>query len=130
MPGKILIVDDEDLVVRSLEKLLRKAGYEVISARTAEQGMERLKQFDFDLIVSDIRMPGMGGVEMVRKMRSLLDESKRGRIPEIFISGFASDEMTKEVEGLKPSEYVYKPFDMRIFLGLVEKHIKKSNQPC
>ena len=126
MSGKILIVDDEDLVIRSLERLLKKAGYETMSVTRADDAIAKVKDGDFDLIVSDIRMPGMDGVQMVKEIRRVLEESKRKKIPEIFMTGYANADTAKEAEGLQVAEYVYKPFDIKQFLELVGRHIKKG----
>ncbi|PIQ87550.1 MAG: response regulator [Candidatus Omnitrophica bacterium CG11_big_fil_rev_8_21_14_0_20_45_26] len=125
MASKILLVDDEMLVIKSLDRLLKKAGYEVVTVTDATAALKEVKRSDFDLIISDIRMPGKDGVNLIREIRSLLQSEKRQRIPEIFMTGYASEEVGKEAEKLKVAEYIYKPFDLSQFLNLVRKHVKK-----
>src|SRR3989338_1192251 len=101
MPKKILIVDDEELVLKSIDRLLKKAGYEVVVARNGTHAVEEVKKSDFDLIVSDIRMPGVDWVQMIKEIRALLDTQGRKKIPEIFITGYANEETSKQAESLK-----------------------------
>ena len=57
MAKKILVIDDEELITKSLLRLLSKEGYEVSIARTGSEALEKIKETHFDLIVSDVRMP-------------------------------------------------------------------------
>lgn len=125
MGAKILIVDDEILVLRSLERFLRKAGYDVTAVSDGAQAVDAVKRADYDLVVSDIKMPRQNGFEVIQEIRSILAKDRRRKVPEIFITGYADAETAKQVEGLKAAEYVYKPFDLRAFLDLVEKHVPK-----
>lgn len=67
MPHKILVIDDEDLVLRSLSKLLKREGYEVQISLSPKKAVEMAAQEDFDLIVCDIRMPEMSGTDTIKK---------------------------------------------------------------
>ena len=122
---KILIVDDEMLVIKSLERLLKKSGYDVQIAQNADDAIDAVKKSDYDLIISDIRMPGKDGVTMIREIRSILASQNRKKIPEIFMTGYASDDTAKQAENLRVTEYIYKPFDVKRFLELVQNHIGK-----
>jgi two-component system response regulator PilR (NtrC family) len=68
--ARILIVDDERSIRELLEIFLRKAGYDVQSAQSAPAGLELIKSTEFDLIVSDIRMPDMSGIDLLRHLRA------------------------------------------------------------
>jgi len=68
--AKILIVDDERSIRELLEIFLRKAGYDVQSAQSVPAGLELIKSTEFDLIVSDIRMPDMSGIDLLRHLRA------------------------------------------------------------
>ncbi len=126
MAPKILIVDDEGLVIRSLDRLLKKDGYQIIAVATADEAVSEIKKSNFDLIITDIRMPGKNGVQMIQEVRSLLVAENRKKIPEIVITGYADEETSNEMEKLGVAEYIYKPFDIRQFLELVRKHVKMS----
>jgi len=124
MAKKILVVDDEELITKSLKKLLRKEGYNVIISRNNNEAMEEIKKIDFNLIISDIRMPELDGIEIVKNIRKFLKQNDRKPIPEILITGYASDESFKRAQELKVADYIYKPFDTKIFLEIVNKNLK------
>lgn len=120
---KILLVDDEELVVKSVGKLLAKEGYDVIICRSAEEAIKKVESEFLDLIVCDIRMPRMTGIETIKNIRKFLSEHNLKAIPEILITGYADEEATKQVEALQVADYLYKPFDLRDFLACVKKHL-------
>ena len=68
--ARILIVDDERSIRELLEIFLRKEGYDVQTAQSVPAGLELIKSTEFDLIVSDIRMPDMSGIDLLRHVRS------------------------------------------------------------
>lgn len=123
MAKKILVIDDEELITKSLLKLLSKEGYNVTIARSGAEALENIKKIDFDLIISDVRMPEMDGVEMIKKIRSHLKKMSKKPIPEVLITGYADKEKYEEAMGLKVADYIYKPFDMLDFLRVVKKQL-------
>jgi CheY-like chemotaxis protein len=123
MPQKILLVDDEELILKSIGKLLQKQGYEVVTAGTGEEAVNIVQRETVDLVVLDMRMPQMNGVETIKAIRQYQKKIGRKTIPEIFITGYADEAMMREVEGLKVSDCLYKPFDIRDFLKSVKKQL-------
>ena len=126
MAKKILVIDDEELVTESLKKLLSKSGYEVQIARSGTEAVERVKATDFDLIVSDIRMPDMDGVQALTKIREYLKEEGKPAMPEILITGYASKENLEGAKNLGVADYLYKPFNIRDFLEIVKKNLENK----
>lgn len=120
----ILIIDDEELVLRSLQRLLKKQGYDVVTSLSFKEAMEKLKQQDFDLIISDVRMPGIDGIEGIAGIREYLKKQGRPPIPEILITGYADVETYKRATQLNVADYIYKPFDTQDLLDVVRKNIK------
>ena len=112
MAKNILIIDDEELIIRSLRKLLEKEGYLVFIAKNGQDAVIMAEEENFDLIVADIRMPGMNGVEAVQSIYQGLDKRNLKRMPFIFITGYADAEIKKKAQTLKPIAYIYKPFDI------------------
>ena len=88
MAKNILIIDDEELIIRSLRKLLEKEGYSVFIAKNGQDAVIMAEEESFDLIVADIRMPGMNGVETVQSIYEDLEKKKSKNIPVIFITGY------------------------------------------
>lgn len=123
MAKNILIIDDEELVVESLDKLLKKEGYGVVLAENHKEALAKVKDMDFDLIVSDIRMPEINGVEIIQEIRRFLIENGKKLIPEILITGYSGEDCLKLAEELKVADLIYKPFDVRDFLKIVRKNL-------
>ena len=76
-PRTLLLVDDEENILSSLRRLLRRDGYHIITANSAAEGMKRLTEHEVDVIVSDQRMPGMTGVEFLRQAKQLYPDTVR-----------------------------------------------------
>jgi two-component system response regulator PilR (NtrC family) len=103
MRGKILIVDDERSMREMLEIFLRKEGLTVTAASSAAEALERCKSVDFDVIVSDIRMPDMTGVDLLRELRAQNDIT-----PFILLTAVPTIETAIEGVKWRASEYVIK----------------------
>ena len=115
MKKTILIIDDEDILTRTFTKLLERQGYEVYTAKKGQDALCMAEAQNFDLIISDIRMPGLNGVETVRQIRAL----KPG-VPVIFMSGFADAQLEAEAQDLEPMAFLCKPFDSIELLNLLK----------
>lgn len=115
---KILVIDDEELLIKSLSRLLEKQGYEVYTVRNGSDAVAVMDEDDFDLVISDIRMPGLSGVETVRQIQENMSK-KQKKIPTIFVTGFADDNIEREARKLNPIAYIMKPFDIRELLKTV-----------
>jgi len=104
---KILIVDDEEIVRRVLRGLLKKEGYEVIEAEDGEAGVELAKKEDPDVILMDLTMPVMGGLQACRLLKK---DEKTKNIPVLVVTT-ASDESKIEAVNAGIDDFVSKPFD-------------------
>ncbi len=119
---KVLIIDDEQMITSTLVKLLNRSGYEAAAVNGGREAIEMASQEDFDLIISDIRMPEMDGIRTLVEIQAHL--SKTGQsVPVIFITGYADDALEKQAKDLGCQDYIYKPFDLRFFLEKVKKAI-------
>lgn len=127
MGKKILVIDDEGLVTTSLKQLLKKSGYDAEIANNAQTAMDKVKENDFDLIISDIRMPEMSGVEVIKKIREYLGQAGKSPVPEILITGYADKENLEEAQRLKVADYIYKPFNIKEFLDAVKKNLEPGS---
>jgi CheY-like chemotaxis protein len=116
----ILVIDDEEIIIKTLSKLLEKNGYSVLVAKNGQDALAMIEEESFDLIVADIRMPGMNGVEIIQDIYKNLGKS----IPTIFITGYADEEMKKSAKALKPIAYIYKPFDMVELINKIKLALK------
>lgn len=126
MKKKILLIDDEDLIGKSFHKLLTKNGYEVSVADTGMVALEIIDNEDFDLIISDIRMPWVNGIETIRAINKTL-RSKQKKMPAvIFITGYADKELEEAAKEFSPAAYMHKPIDIKEFLGEVQKALRNG----
>ena len=121
MAKKILVVDDEELVTKSLLRLLSNEGYGTTVVKSGKEAIERVKEADFNLIVCDVRMPEMDGIETIKQIRAYLEESNKKPIPEVLITGYADIEKYQKAMDLKVADYIYKPFDTNEFLRVIKK---------
>jgi CheY-like chemotaxis protein len=121
MTKNILIIDDEELIIRSLTKLLEKNGFAVYVAKNGQNAIAMSEEEKFDLIIADIRMPGMNGVETVKHIYRNLRKKRIKCIPTIFITGYTDKVIEKAAEALKPLAYIYKPFDNQVLVDKVKE---------
>jgi putative nucleotidyltransferase with HDIG domain len=107
MNERILVVDDEDTICRLLDSVLSHQGYQVTSVRDGSEALEELRYSDFDLILTDLKMPGVDGLELLRQSRTLFPETEV-----IILTGHATVETA--VQAMKEGAYTYltKPFNL------------------
>jgi two-component system, NtrC family, nitrogen regulation response regulator NtrX len=123
MAKNILVIDDEGLVTKTLKKLLSKAGFNPIITSNGKEAIEKAKIEDFDLIVCDIRMPEIDGIETIEAIRKIRAELGKKKCPEIVITGYADEEKYKNAVQLKVAEYLFKPFDTTQFLDAIKRNL-------
>ena len=118
-PPRILLVDDEQSVQTLLAYPLRKEGYEVVPALDGQEALDRFSSRDFDLIVLDVMLPGVDGLEVCRQVRA------RSTVPIIMLTA-RTDEFDK-VLGLElgADDYITKPFSIREFRSRVKAVLRR-----
>lgn len=123
MKKNILLVDDDPLVLKSLQNLLLREGYAIDCAKTAAEAREKFQTKSFQLILCDIRMPGEDGITAIKKLREATKGGAESNVPCIFITGYASEEAPIEAVKLGAKDYLLKPFDLDELLASVRRHI-------
>ncbi len=118
---RILIVDDEKKVAFFLQESLEDLGdnYEVVSAETAETALQRIESQTFDLIITDLRMPGINGLELLKRVREISPETRT-----ILITAYGSDEVEAEARRLEAYSYFTKPFHIEDFMVTVQEALR------
>ncbi len=108
MLKRLLVVDDEPNLLRAVEAVLRGEGFEITTARSGREALVAVAQSLPDLIVSDVRMPGMDGFQLARKLRA---STHSALVPIVFLT--AKDETEDRIEGFESGVDVYltKPFE-------------------
>lgn len=103
---KILICEDEEIMLTALEFRLRKQGFQVIRAEDGRQAVERVQTEDPDLVIADIMMPHVSGLELIDFMRRDL----KSKTPVIVISALEFDDVVLEAFRLGATDFITKPF--------------------
>jgi DNA-binding response OmpR family regulator len=118
--ARILLVDDEQAIQTLLAYPLRKDGYEVIPARDGREALDRFAEQRFDLVVLDIMLPKLDGIEVCRRLRS------RSQVPIIMLT--ARDDEIDKVLGLEigADDYITKPFSVREFRSRVRAALRRA----
>ncbi len=115
---KILIIDDEHSIRETLEMFLREKGYEVATSEDGEKGLESVQRERPDIVILDIRLPGMDGLEVLRRIKE-----KEEDIHVIMITAYHDIETTKQAMKLGAYEYIHKPLDADEFENAIEKAV-------
>ena len=103
--SRILLIDDDPGVRDSMERTLRAAGYSVQSASSGEEGFDVARNGGFDVILSDMKMPGISGLDILRRLRDLKVDAAF-----IIMTGFGTVETAVEAMKLGAVDFVQKPF--------------------
>jgi len=120
MKNRVLIVDDEKNIRLTLKKALTNAGYEVDTAVNGEDGLKKIKEEDFPVILLDMRMPGMDGIQFLREINN---ENIRTKV--IMITGYGSVETAVETLKLGAIDYLRKPFKPEEIIDIVDNVFKR-----
>ena len=117
---RILVVDDSESTREVLRRNLEAAGYRVHTAEGVNHALEALEHAPFDLVITDLRMPGASGLELVRHVRENLQDTEV-----IMVTGYASVEGAVEAVKTGADEYLSKPFTDRELLDAVSRSLTK-----
>jgi DNA-binding NtrC family response regulator len=120
-PASVLIVDDEPAVRTALRVNLRKAGYRVLLAETAETGFETLQTEHVDLVLSDVKMPGAGGLELLQTIRTHWPQ-----LPVIMMTGHGSVEDAVSAMKAGASDYIIKPISRDELMVILERTLRSK----
>ncbi len=104
MDERLLIIEDEDTLCTSLQRVLSREGYEVEIADSAESAFKLLEHKSYDLIITDIILPGISGIELLAKYRKINNAQKV-----IVITAFASQAMAEESSKVGACDFIVKP---------------------
>ncbi len=116
--AQVLIVDDDHQLRQSFERLLAAEGYEVRTASTGEGGLTAVREAVPDVVVMDVRMPGMSGLEAYAAMREV-----EPRLPVIIMTAYGTTEIAIEATKMGAYDYILKPFDIPDILSLIDKAV-------
>jgi two-component system, OmpR family, KDP operon response regulator KdpE len=121
--GNILVVDDEPQITRVLKTTLSSQGYGVRTASDGDEALLILKDWTPDLVITDLRMPNLGGLELCRQIRA------RSRIPIIVLSVKGEERIKVEALDAGADDYVTKPFGVHELLARVRAALRRAAAP-
>src|SRR5213083_2775060 len=118
MKSRILLIEDDAGIVGGLKKELQFEGYEVAVAERGDKGLTQAKERPFDVVITDLKMPGLSGLELVEQLHAA-----KPKLPIILMTAFGTTETAIEATKLGAYDYLLKPFDMAELLDLVAKAV-------
>ncbi len=121
MPAKILVIDDEDAMCHFMEIMLSKAGYDVETANSGPNGIGLLKEKHYDLVIADLNMPEMTGIEVLKEIKSFKNDQDL-----IVVTAYASVDTAIEAMKEGAVDYITKPFKVDEIKLIIEKSINRK----
>jgi len=122
---RVLVVDDESAIRRALRPPLVALGFQVAEAERGEQALQMVRTATFDAILLDINMPGIGGVETLRRLRSLFP-----KLPILMLTVRDREEEKVEALELGADDYVTKPFSTRELIARIRTAVRRVQAPA
>ena len=117
-PPRILVIDDEPRLLQVIESFLSLEGFAVMCAQSAEAGLRLLADEAPNIVVIDINMPGIDGLEVCRRIKS-----RAPHIPVLIFSGRGSERDRERAHAAGASDFVQKPFNLQELVGLIRHHM-------
>lgn len=119
--GRILVIDDEEVVHLSLKRMLGRRGHEVDAELSAKGALERLAKNEYDLVISDLMMPEMNGLELLAHLKS-----QERTPPVLMITGYPTIRTAVQALRLGAVDYIAKPFSRLELLGPVNRALRRA----
>lgn len=119
--GKIYVIDDDEAMRDSLNFLLDSAGFHVTLFESAQNFLDRLAGLEFGCVVSDVRMPGIDGIEMLKRMKA-----SQSTFPILIMTGHGDVPLAVEAMKLGAVDFLEKPFEDDRLIGMIEAAIRQA----
>ena len=121
---QVLVIDDDAVVGRSFERVLTEKGYEVVTALSGEEGLKDMDTTDYDVVFTDIKMPGIDGIEVAERIKA-----KCPWTPVVVITGYGTEENEARASVLGVSGFVRKPLTPEMIESVTLKALEKVAEP-
>jgi DNA-binding NtrC family response regulator len=119
--AKVLVVDDEEIARKNLDHILQKEGYIVVMAASGAEALEKMETSDFDVVLTDIRMENISGIEVLEKTKSRYPETEV-----VMVTAYASTDSATETLKKGAFQYIAKPFKISEIRVTVKQAIEKK----
>ena len=120
---RILVVDDEDIVLESCQAVFELEGFEAVLVPSADKALEAMKNDNFDLLLIDVKMPKKDGMYLMRKIKEQWPD-----IPIIVMSGYYTTETIQEAIRMGAATFIAKPFEPDELIKIVRQVIEKEER--
>ncbi len=124
MKGTILIIEDDEYISELIEFNLTKEGYEVITAKDANEGLMFLKNNDIDLILLDLMLPGLQGEEFLE----LIKNKEKRDFPILIITAKTNEELFVKLLKNGADDFLIKPFSIKVLLAKIEAILRRTRR--
>jgi two-component system, LuxR family, response regulator FixJ len=119
--GKVYVIDDDEAMRDSLDFLLGSANFDVTLFESANRFLETLSSTDFGCVISDIRMPGIDGIELLKRLKA-----SRSAFPVLIMTGHGDVPLAVEAMKLGASDFLEKPFEDDRLIGMIEAALRQA----
>ena len=120
---KILVVDDEKIVLESCQAVLEEEGFEAVLVPSADEALKAMKNDDFSLLVIDVKMPEHDGMYLMQELKKRWPE-----VPIIVMSGYYTTNTIYEAIGMGAATFIAKPFEPEELINAIRQVIKKEER--
>ncbi len=118
--GRVLVVDDEEIVCDSLQRVLKEAVYDAVTAFNGQEALNKMSQLKIELVLLDIKMPGLDGFQVLRLIR------KSSNVPVIMVTAVNEVTAIDDTLSLGADDYVRKPFRTRELLARIRAKLRRT----
>ena len=118
---KVLVVDDDPVVGKSFDRVLSEKGYVVITASNGQEALDKLGAESFDVVYTDIKMPGMDGLEVAERVKA-----KRPWVPVVIVTGYGTTANEARAEAAGVSAFLHKPLSPEMIEGSAERALLEA----
>ena len=121
---KVLVVDDDPVVAKSFNRVLAREGYVVVAAQNANEALDKLNDGEYDVVFTDIRMPGMDGLELAEHVKA-----RRAWTPVVIITGFGTEANEKRARAAGVQAFIHKPLSPEMIETSAREAIRAAVPP-
>jgi signal transduction histidine kinase len=122
MAGKLLFIDDEEIVLRSCKRIFSREGVTIETAMSGEEGLAKARAADYDVVVTDLKMPGIGGMDVLRTLKK-----EQPDVIVVIFTGYANVETARDALKNGAFDYIPKPFTPNEIKDVVQNALKARN---
>jgi signal transduction histidine kinase len=120
---KLLIIDDEEIVIKSCLKILKNENYDIDTAVSGDDGLKRAKEKEYDIVITDLKMPGISGMQVLETL-----VATQPKVTVIIFTGYATVENTREALKSGAFDYIPKPFTNEEFRNVVRNAVNSREE--